>query len=72
MSYDKVHLRHYILYEYQQGRNSMEATRNLKNVFGEDVVCDETCTRCFEQFKVVYFHIFDESHSGRLSLVNNA
>ena len=41
MSYDKVHLRHCILYEYEQGRNSVEATQNLKKVFGEDAVYEE-------------------------------
>jgi len=65
MSYDKVYLRHFILYEYEQGRNSVEATRNLKKVFGEYAVCDRTCRRWFEKFKVEDFDISDESRSGR-------
>ena len=50
MSYDKVHLRHCILNEYKQSQNSVEASRNLKKVFGEDAVCDKTCRRWFEKF----------------------
>ena len=72
MSYDKVHLIHCILYEYEQGQNSVEANRNLKKVFGEDAVCDRTCRIWFEKFKVGDFDISDESRSGRLSLVDNA
>jgi len=50
----------------------MEATRNLKKVFGEDAMCDRTFRRWFEKFKVGDFDTFDESRSGRPSLVNNA
>ena len=60
MSYDKVYLRHCILYELQSG-NFMEATRNLKKVFGEDVVCDRKCRRLFGKFKVGDFDISYES-----------
>jgi len=50
----------------------MEATRNLKKVFGEDTVCDRTCRRLLEKFKVEDFDISDESLFERPSLVNNA
>ena len=72
MSYDKVHLRYCRLYNYQLSLNYMEATRNLKKVFGEDAMCDRTFRRWFEKFKVGDFDTFDESRSGRPSLVNNA
>ena len=72
MSYEKVRLRHCILYEYQQDRDSTEATQNLKNVFGEDAVCDRTCRIWYEKFKLGDFDISDKSRFGRPSLVNDA
>ena len=63
MSYDKVHLRYWILYEDQQGQNSIEVTQILKKVFGGDALCDRTCRKWFEKFKVGDFDITYESRS---------
>ena len=52
--------RDYILYEYQQSRNFMEATQNLKKMLGEDAVCDRTCRKWFEKLKVADFDISDQ------------
>ena len=68
MATDKVYLCHFILYEFQQGRNATEACRNLLKVFGECIVSDRTCRRWFKKFET---GDFDLSNMGGPSLIDN-
>ncbi|GFU89606.1 HTH_48 domain-containing protein [Trichonephila clavipes] len=65
MATDKVHLRHHILYEFQQERNATKSCRNLLKAFDADTVSDRTRRRCFEEVQVGEFDLSDKLLSPR-------
>ena len=50
MTFDKVHFRHCLLHEFQQG-HAADAWRNLVNVFGQEMPSRQTCSHWFSRFR---------------------
>ncbi|GFS61963.1 hypothetical protein TNCV_2592541 [Trichonephila clavipes] len=55
MGEGKVHFKHCMLFEFQKGNNTMEAKRNLFDVFGEVAVTARTCQRWLVKFRLYDF-----------------
>lgn len=58
-------------YEFQQGRNVIEACTNLLKVFGEGIVSDRIRRRWFEKFETGDFDLSDKPYSGQSSLIDD-
>ena len=65
MTFDKVHFRHCLLYEFQQGHTAADAWRNLTNVFGQETPLRQTCSYWFSRFRSGNFSLDDEEREGR-------
>ncbi|GFX91664.1 uncharacterized protein TNCV_3682501 [Trichonephila clavipes] len=60
-----------MLLEFLRGNNTMEAKRNLSDVFGEEAVTARTCQRWLAKFRLGYFSFIDESRSRRPSNISD-
>ena len=65
MTFDKVHFRRCLLYEFQQGHTAADAWRNITNVFGQEKLSKRTCSHWFSRLRSGNFSLDDEEREGR-------
>jgi [histone H3]-lysine36 N-dimethyltransferase SETMAR len=70
MSFDKIHIRHIMLFEFRLHGNAAEATRKICSVYPE-AISESQCRRWFQKFRNGNFDLEDEVRSGRPSDFDN-
>lgn len=62
---NKEHLRHVLLFLFNQKKNASESHRILVETYGDNVPTQDTCVRWFKRFKIGDFDLKDKERPGQ-------
>ena len=59
------HFHHILLLYFRNGKDAAQATKKLRDVYGEETLKDRQCRNWFDKFRSGDFSLKDEQRSGR-------
>ena len=65
MSTVKMHIRHFMIYEFNLKKNATKATESICTAYGTDALDVRTCQNWFARFKAGDFDLNDKERAGR-------
>ena len=65
------HFRHILLFYFRKGKDAAQATKNVRDVYGEETLKDRHCRNWFHKFRSGDFSLKDEQRSGRPNEVDD-
>ena len=67
----KIHLKHCVLYEFNQGNSASGATRNICKTYKMELLKERTCRNWFKKFREGDFGLENKSKIGRPKKIKN-
>ena len=65
------YFRHILLFYFRTGKSTSQATKKLRDVYGEEASKDRQCRNWFDKFRSGDFSLKDEQRLGRSNEVDD-
>ena len=65
------HFRHILLFYFRKGKNTAQAAKQLRDVYGDEALKDRQCQNWFDKFRSGDFSLKDEQRSDRPNEVDD-